>query len=411
MELPLKEYLKFAWIAFCFLTALLTRLHCTVKRDWVFLTAGLGFTLAADYFLILYNRQTIGIFVFAFAHGAYILRTKKVKPVWMLFAPAVLIAGISGGNLWLAVTVVYFTLFIINIAAHILFYKTDTRLPIVNRALALAGVLLFAACDINVVLYNLHYYVPAALPLREAAYVLLWVFYLPSQFVLAVSAADWRFLKRNVEADMEKRTVSVELLANVRRYISEHLITETPQPAQFRHIPPPQPLPSPRTGRQPPQAQPSQPTMRSLRAKLFYDVGPDDDIELQMEAEAAPRSALDERVKKLDEPFSRFLFRLIDARGLKDADVYKRANIDRKLFSKIRVGKNYRPGKKTVVARAVALKLTLDETSALLERAGYALSHAVMFDVIVEYFIVNGLYNISEINEVLLSYDQPLLGA
>jgi hypothetical protein len=123
-----------------------------------------------------------------------------------------------------------------------------------------------------------------------------------------------------------------------------------------------------------------------------------------------PRFALDERIKKLDEPFSRYLLRLIDAKGLKDADVYKRANIDRKLFSKIRIGKGYMPGKKTAVALAVAMKLTLEETSALLERAGYALSHAVMFDVIVEYFIVNGMYDIFEINEVLLSYDQPLLG-
>jgi hypothetical protein len=196
MELPLKEYLKFAWVALCFIIALLSRLRCARKRDWAFLTAGLGFTVVADYFLILHNSQTIGIFVFAFAHASYILRTKSIRYIWLLFAPAIIVAGISAGNLWLAVTVVYFSLFIINIIAHLRFFKKETRLPKVNRTLALAGILLFAACDINVVLYNLHYYVPAALPLREAAYVLLWIFYLPAQFVLAISAADFRFLIR-----------------------------------------------------------------------------------------------------------------------------------------------------------------------------------------------------------------------
>ena len=132
---------------------------------------------------------------------------------------------------------------------------------------------------------------------------------------------------------------------------------------------------------------------------------------VQPKADMQQSAGIDDLVGNLDEPFASTLLRLIDAKEKTDVEVYKRANIDRKLFSKIRTGKGYTPGKRTIVALAVALELSLAETDDLLERAGYALSHSQKFDVIVEYFIVSGKYDIFEINEVLFKYDQPLLGA
>lgn len=122
------------------------------------------------------------------------------------------------------------------------------------------------------------------------------------------------------------------------------------------------------------------------------------------------RPGLDDLIGNLDESFPDMLLRLVKAKGKTEVEVYKHANLDRKLFSKIRTGKDYLPSKRTAIALAVSLGLTRFETDDFLKRAGFALSHSQKFDVIVEFFIVRGNYDIFEINEVLFKYDQPLLG-
>lgn len=207
-------------------------------------------------------------------------------------------------------------------------------------------------------------------------------------------------------------SASPELLAKVRAYVDSLLPEETPDHAIIQSIRMDHSF-SART-EAPSGAAPSGPApSKAPKAKRppkaaapYMDSAP-----AEYAASNSVHAGLERLIGNLDESFSQTLLRLIDKKGRTDVDVYKRANLDRKLFSKIRTGKSYVPSKRTALALAISLELDLKETEDLLARAGYALSHSQKFDVIVEYFILHHIYDILLINETLFQYDQPLLGS
>ena len=144
-----------------------------------------------------------------------------------------------------------------------------------------------------------------------------------------------------------------------------------------------------------------------LSEKLFPSFAPDDASECCIEEDIN----LDDMIKNMDKGFAETLFLYIDKKRMTDVECYKRSNVDKKTFSKIKCNKNYRPSKITAVSFAIGLKLTFDEAEHLLSTVGMCLSHSEKFDVIIEYFLKTGNYeNIFEVNEVLYKFDQPLLG-
>lgn len=200
-----------------------------------------------------------------------------------------------------------------------------------------------------------------------------------------------------------RRKRKAELLGKIRRYIADVYVGDQSPAAQLASMPQ--------------VAMAPQATMASATAEMTDDTftgsleitGAFDAVTPGDLGNAMP-PGLAERLSRLDESFAQTVLRLIDERGLRDATVYKRANMSRQLFAKIRRDDNYRPTKKTACALAFALRLPYEDALALLSRAGFTLSHSSKFDVIVEYCLLNNIYDINQVNMVLYEFDQQLLG-
>lgn len=194
-----------------------------------------------------------------------------------------------------------------------------------------------------------------------------------------------------------RRKRKAELLGKIRRYIADVYVDDQSPAAQLASMP------------QATMANATAETTDGTFTGSLEITGAFDAVTPGDLGNAMP-PGLAERLSRLDESFAQTVLRLIDERGLRDVTVYKRANMSRQLFAKIRRDDNYRPTKKTACALAFALRLPCEDALALLSRAGFTLSHSSKFDVIVEYCLLNNIYDINQVNMVLYEFDQQLLG-
>ena len=190
------DSLKFGFIVLCFIIALVSYFFCHSKKDWRYLATAMGFTAVSDYYLVLVNIHRIGLFTFCFVHMIYILRVsenkkKSIQRILITVLAGVLLYVLFFDIVLIPIAIVYAALFVQNLAAHIKYYRNGEALPGINRGIMLIGLILFALCDINVLMFNLPRFIEFPQELANLGHRLIWFFYGPSQLLLGVSA--WRF--------------------------------------------------------------------------------------------------------------------------------------------------------------------------------------------------------------------------
>jgi len=193
-------------------------------------------------------------------------------------------------------------------------------------------------------------------------------------------------------------SLSEKLFTAVQSYIDEHYVAEKIEEEYAKNLPS--------------AARLEERLIREKRQlKPRYDEDLDEIFYVQACDSAVGAASLEELLQQKEMTFSEALLDWLIRKDINDPDVYKKANIDRKLFSKIRKNPDYKPKKSTAIALALALELDLEETKEFIGRAGYALTHSSKYDIIIEFFINQKNYNVFEINEVLFAYNYPLIGA
>ena len=192
-------YIKFSFIVLCFIIALCSFWFCRSKKDWAYLAVAMAFTMLSDFFLVLIGNDRIGVFVFCFVHMTYILRVsddhnKSMSQIaaiicggGLAFAAFVFIPALPLIDPLIVFGIVYGSLFVLNLIHHIKYFLRGGA----NRKIMIIGLILFALCDIHVLMFNLHRFVliPPEITFWGRAWI--WVYYTPSQILLGVSAVRW----------------------------------------------------------------------------------------------------------------------------------------------------------------------------------------------------------------------------